>query len=143
MTKAVFDTVVFVRALIRPRSRWGLPLSEFRNRYVLVLSPDIMTEILSVVRRPVLQQRLRRFSRLPPVERVLQLFAQAEVVEPARVPPVCRDLSDDKFFACALTGNAHYIVSEDKDVLAVREYRGIRCVTAEEFFQVLAGGAKA
>jgi len=46
--RAVLDTVVFLRALINPHGRWGRLLFDLSDRYVLVLSPEIIKEILSV-----------------------------------------------------------------------------------------------
>jgi hypothetical protein len=37
----------------------------------------------------------------------------------------CRDPIDDKFLACAVEGEAHYLVSSDKDSLDMRSFRGI------------------
>ena len=137
--RAVLDTVIFVRALINPKGRWGRVLFEFSDRYTLVLSPEIISEVIGVLNRPALRKRLPRLGELPELERVLVLFGEADVVEPAEDVHVCRDPNDDKFFACAAPGQAGYIVSEDKDILAVGEFRGVRCVTAEEFLEVLDG----
>ena len=135
--RAVLDTVVFVRALINPKGRWGRLLFDLSDRYVIVLSPDVIREVLDVVERPSLRKRLRRMIGLPPAAQVLRLFEKAEVVEPEEDVRVCRDRSDDKFFACAIEGRAEYIVSEDKDILAVGEFRGVRCVTAQEFLTLI------
>jgi len=68
---------------------------------------------------------------------VLRLFEQAEVVEPSEEVSVCRDPSDDKFFACALAGQAQFIVTEDNDILAISEYRGVRAILAAAFIALL------
>lgn len=135
--RAVLDTVVFVRALISPKGRWGRLLFELSDRYVIVLSPDIITEIVSVLYRPALRERFPQIARPPQLERVLQLFEQAEVVEPSQEVSVCRDPDDDKFFACALAGRARYIVTEDKDILGVREFRGVQAISAAAFIALL------
>src|SRR3972149_2213214 len=131
--RAVLDTVVFVRALINPKGRWGRLLFELSDRYVIVLSPDIIREIVSVLYRPALQERFPQMAEPPQLDRVLRLFEQAEVVEPAGDGSVCRNPHDDKFFACALAGRAQYIITEDNDPLHVREYRGVRAISAAEF----------
>lgn len=135
--RAVLDTVVFVRALINPKGRWRRLLFDFSDRYVIVLSPDIISEIASVVYRPALHKRFPQLADPPQLDRVLQLFEQAEVVEPAEAVSVCRDPNDDKFFACALAGRADYIVTEDKDILDVGEFRGARAISAAAFIALL------
>ena len=71
------------------------------------------------------------------MERVFGLLAQAEVVRPTGIPAVSRDPKDDVFFATAKAGGAGYIVSEDKDVLEVGEYEGIKVVNAKTFVVLL------
>lgn len=136
--RAVLDTVVFVRALINPHGRWGRLLFDLNDRYELVLSPAIIREVLDVLHR----SRLRR--RFPQIDEVsvagaLAILETADVVEPQERLAVCRDANDDKFFECAVAGGAGYIVSEDQDILAVGEYRGIRTLSAAEFVEVLGG----
>ena len=46
---------------------------------------------------------------------------------------VCRDPDDDKFIECAVDAQCVYIVSGDKDLLAVEEYEGIKIVTVTDF----------
>jgi predicted nucleic acid-binding protein len=58
-------------------------------------------------------------------------------VVPTATPRVCRDRDDDKFFACAIAGNADYIVSEDDDILAIAEYDGMRTIRARGFIRLL------
>jgi putative PIN family toxin of toxin-antitoxin system len=135
--RAVLDTVVFVRALINPKGRWGRLLFELSDRYIIVLSPDIITEIVSVIYRPALRERFPQMADPPQLDRVLHLFEQAEVVEPADEVSVSRDPNDDKFFACACAGRAQYIVTEDNDILGVGEYRGVRTISAAEFIALL------
>ncbi len=134
--RAVLDTVVFVRALINPHGVWG-QLLEAYDEYDLVISPAILAEIVDLLNRPELVRRFPRASAVPDVRRVLETIATAEVVEPESVEPVRRDANDDKFFACAVAGGADYIVSEDNDVLALGESRGVRTIRAAEFLALL------
>lgn len=135
--RAVLDTVVFVRALINPKGRWGRLLFDLADRYVIVLSPDIIREIVAVLYRPSLRRRFPQMADPPRLDRVLGLLEEAEVVEPKERVSVCRDPADDKFFACALAGGADYIVTEDEDILDVGEYRGVETITAERFITLL------
>jgi putative PIN family toxin of toxin-antitoxin system len=135
--RAVLDTVIFVRALINPKGRWGHLLFELSDRYVIVLSPDIISEIISVLYRPALRERFPQLADLPQLDRVLALFERAEVVEPKWNVRVCRDPNDDKFFACAIAAGAEYIVTEDKDILDVAEYEGILPISAAEFIALV------
>lgn len=134
--RAVLDTVIFVRALINPGGMWGRLLFEYSDRYVIVISPPIIQEILEVARRPELSRRFRAYPQ-PPINHILALFEQAEVVVPKRRRRVCRDPGDDKFFECAIEGRAAYIVSEDRDILDIGEYEGVKAVSAAGFIAAL------
>ncbi len=138
--RAVLDTVVFVRAVINPKGRWGRLLFDLSGEYTIVLSPDILKEILEVIYRSSLLEKFTARGGTPPFEEVLGLLQKAEVAEPNERLAVCRDPADNKFFECALSGAADYIVSEDRDILDVRGFQGVRTVTAQEFIQILSAG---
>lgn len=138
MDRVVFDTVVFVRALLNRRSHWARLVFERADDYRLVVSPPVVAEVVGVLRRPELA---RRFTTLPgrdPVA-VLAILAGAIVVEidAAAIPRVSRDPNDDKFLATAVVGGASSLVSEDKDLLVLAEYDGIRIVDAATFLRAL------
>lgn len=134
--RAALDTVVVLRALMNPTGTWARVFFELRSKYELVVSPDTVRELTGVVRRPELSDRL------PPVESLVwrdmvEILADATMVEPDFSLDICRDPKDNKFFECAVTASADYIVSEDRDILDVGEYAGIRTVTAAEFIGLL------
>jgi len=136
MVKAVFDTNVFIRALINPHSRCGRLLDESADAYELVLSPAIIREILEVLHRPRLQAKFPQIAHLD-IERIIAVFEQAQVVETPDVPAISRDPHDDKFLACARAGRADYLVTEDNDLLVLGAYEGVRICQPAEFIALL------
>jgi putative PIN family toxin of toxin-antitoxin system len=139
MIRAVFDTNVFLRALINPHSRCGLLLDEFADDYELVLSPAIIREVMEVLHRPRLRAEFPQIAQLD-MARIIALFEQAHVVEPRDVPSISRDPQDDKFLACARSAGAEYLVTEDKDLLVLEEYQGTRICQPTEFIALLETG---
>jgi hypothetical protein len=135
--RVVLDTVIFVRALINPHGKWGRLLFELSDRYVIVLSPEIIKEILSVLYRPSLRQRFPDMAEPARLKRILATLEEAEVVEPTENLSLCRDPHDDKFFECAVEGRSQYIVSEDRDILDVGEYEGVKTLTADDLIAPL------
>lgn len=135
--RAVLDTVIFVRALINPKGRWGRLLFDHAGDYVIVLSPEVIKEVLEVIHRPELRKRFPEMADPARIDLVLARLEDAEVVEPTERVKVCRDPNDDKFFECALAGAADYIVSEDKDILAVEDYRGTKTISASELLSLM------
>jgi len=136
MIKAVFDTNVFLRALINPHSPCSRLLDEFADNYELVLSPAIIREVLEVLHRPRWRAKFPQIAQLD-MARIIALFEQAHVVEPQEVPSVSRDPNDDKFLACARAAGAEYLVTEDKDLLVLGEYEGTRICRPAEFTALL------
>ncbi len=132
MIRAVIDTTVFVRALINPHSRCGRLLFEHAGSYTIVMSRPIAQEILEVIQRPELTTKYRGLRRID-MRRMIDLIAMAEAVDVETVWPVSRDPNDDVFVATAIAGKAGYIVSEDRDLLSLREISGIRVVDARRF----------
>jgi putative PIN family toxin of toxin-antitoxin system len=48
-----------------------------------------------------------------------------------------RDVKDDPFLACALACRAEFIVTKDKDLLALRKPFGVEIVTPRDFYRQL------
>lgn len=136
MLKAVFDTNIFLRALINPHSRCGRLLDELATDYELILSPSIIYEVLEVLQRPKLRAKFPQITQLQFVQ-IITLFEQAQVIEPPKVQSASRDPKDDKFLACALYTAAKYLVTEDKDLLVLNPYQGIQIWQPAEFISLL------
>jgi putative PIN family toxin of toxin-antitoxin system len=128
--RVVFDTVILVRCLLDPYSWSGRLLFERNDAYEWVVSPAIVAEYLEVIKRPRLVNKYNSIEQRD-LKAILAQIATATMVHPTHVPAVCRDSGDDKFLAAAKTGNASFIVSEDKDLLALVAYEGVQVCTAE------------
>ena len=142
MLRVVFDTVIFVRCLINPLGLWGRAVFELSPQYHLCVSAPVLLEVLDVLYRSSLQRKFKSLAGRN-VEDVLGLLADAEGFEIGDPPAVSRDPKDDKFLATAAAAQADYLVTEDQDLLVLREHQGTRIVTMAAFIQVLeqqAGG---
>ena len=64
-----------------------------------------------------------------------QIIAACNMIETTSTVKVCRDPDDDKFFSCAVDSHSLYIVSGDKDLLAVKAYKDVQVVTVAQFFR--------
>ncbi len=109
---------------------------EHAEHYQLFLSPPLVQEILEVLNRPAIRRKYRTIVGRG-MEELLELFGQADVVEIAEIPPVSRDPKDDKVLATAQAAQVDYIVSEDQDLLTLKQHDGIRIIDAATFLQVL------
>jgi putative PIN family toxin of toxin-antitoxin system len=60
-----------------------------------------------------------------------------EVTITGNLRNVCRDHKDDVIVECAVIGDAHLIVSGDKDLLSLHSYEGIEIVSPARFLELL------
>lgn len=136
MLRVVLDTVVFVRALINPKSRAGRLLFELAGSYTLIVSKPTAQELLEVIRRPELVREYRSLAKIE-LHRVIDLISRAQAVEIGTAPPVVRDPKDDIFVATALEGLADYLVSEDRDLLVLEASLGVPIINTQAFLEIL------
>lgn len=50
------------------------------------------------------------------------------------ITAITRDLVDNRILECAVKANAQVIISGDKDVTSLKNYRGISIITPRQFF---------
>lgn len=137
--RAVLDANVVVSALIRPEGPPGrlLVLLLRDDAFELVASSAIFDEIRRSLRYP----KVRKYLRLPEEELDLwvdALSAIAMVVDGKVTDRVVKaDPADDIYIAAATEGLADYIVSGDRHLLELAEYRGIPIVTPRTFLGLL------
>ena len=97
----------------------------------MVTAPELIEELEGVLRRDYIQALIR-----PQEGRALldAIHLKAEILPPlGAVLVYTRDPKDDKFVACALVGDAEYVITVDKDLLVLETLVGIRMVTPGEF----------
>jgi putative PIN family toxin of toxin-antitoxin system len=125
----VFDTNVWVSAMHfeRRKSPPILALELARNRYTIATCNAIEAEISRIL--------AAKFGWQPgEVHYRLNFFlAESIHIEIKGDLRVCRDPNDDMILECAVLAGAQFIISGDKDLLALESYRGIRIVTPAEF----------
>ena len=136
LLRVVIDTNLFVRALLR--SRVAEPLLEgfVSDRFQLITSEPLLDELAEVLSRP----KIRRVVPESDSAELLRLILQRAIaVTPSPDPPDCRDPDDRVFLACAIAGQAQYLVTGDGDRLADPRLRaemssfGVEIVAIEDF----------
>jgi hypothetical protein len=133
MVTVVLDTNVLISALVghgKPR-RLVLKLLEEET---VVSSMEMLAELADVLSR-------RKFTdvKSSQVNSFLSKFARRAVVVTSkrRFKVVEEDPDDDIVLSTAYGADARYIISGDKHLLKLKEFRGIEIVTAKEMLQLL------
>ncbi|HEX8429751.1 MAG TPA: putative toxin-antitoxin system toxin component, PIN family [Longimicrobium sp.] len=132
----VINTQLFLRATLNHRSLPAKLLFELGEYYVLAVSPGILDEVQDVLNRPKLRNKFTGLTD-EAVARTLTVLAGAQQATPDMVPAVSRDSKDDIFLATAVTSGAQYLVTEDKDLLVLDPYQGIRILDALAFLRII------
>jgi putative PIN family toxin of toxin-antitoxin system len=132
--------MVFVRALLNPHGVWGRLNYTYGDAYGLYLSHPVLQEIIEVLAHPEIIRKYQTRGRDPSA--LLAILSRVDLVELSEIPAVCRDPKDDKFLATARAAGAQYLVSEDQDLLVLKEYEGTQIVTAATFLGLLAASQR-
>jgi len=133
--RAVIDTQIFLRAVINQRSLPAKIVYDYEDDYILIVSEATLAEIEDIISRP----KVRKKFEFPEnqISELLIRLARGERTIVHDIPAISRDSKDDMILACALSGNAHYIVSEDQDLLVLNTYKEIKIINALDFLRVL------
>jgi putative PIN family toxin of toxin-antitoxin system len=142
--RVVIDTNIFISAMIAAA---GLPAKLIRlwkkNRFTLVVSNDTIEEITEVLHREEIEEEYN----LSPHEifhLATSLKLGAEIVSPLPIsdlPIHCRDAKDDFLLALAFAAGADYLITGDKDLLALKgnkKLSRLEIVTVKEFINLIA-----
>ena len=135
--RVVLDTNVVISAtLIRGGNEDRILRAWQGGTFEMVLSPQILEEI----GRALFYEKLRKLRWMTEEEIVslLESLAQESILVPGRITvTACRDPEDNKFLAAAIEGQARYVVSGDKDLLDLKNYRRVQVVTPTRFLNIL------
>ncbi|MEO8391714.1 MAG: putative toxin-antitoxin system toxin component, PIN family [Chloroflexota bacterium] len=134
--KVVFDTQIYLRAAINSTSICGRLFSDWTEEYTLCVADEIEAEIIDVLTRSKLRAKFPQITD-ETVTKVKSTFAKAERFKLKNIPAISRDPKDDIFLACAKAAKALYLVSEDNDVLVLKQYEETAIVNALEFLAIL------
>ena len=132
MRRVVIDTNVMVSAFLGGGLE-TIIVAWTAGKFSLIVSNQVVSEYLEVLSRPrfkITHDELDNFAAL--------ILIKAEFVLPEEsIHAVEADPSDNKYIEAAVAGQADYIVSGDKHLLDLKEYKGIFIITPRAFLEQL------
>ena len=129
----MFDTSTVVAAVFWPRSPARRAWTRVARR---VVRPCVTEVIEREYRGTCLEFQRTRFPERSPLPFLEWIRARALHCLPAPLgKPRSRDAGDDPFLACALAAQARFIVTSDRDLLALGKPFGVAAVTPVEFLK--------
>ncbi len=132
MIRAVLDTNIFISALFWKGAPYEVLKAGLDGKFTLLISTAILRE---------LEERLKNKFHFPDddTNEFLEIITlHSYIGEPKTLlKAVKADPTDNKIVECAVSGQAHFIVSGDRHLLDLRGYDGIKIVTARQFLLFL------
>ena len=126
---AVFDTNVYVAALVTEGLCFRLLHRARAQEFTLVACPFIINELRRILSKKFRLSSADSAEAMVPVTEAIGRMIEHDM----NVTGVCRDADDDNVLACALAAKAGYLVTGDADLLVIGTYKGIKIVTPRDF----------
>lgn len=108
-----------------------------RGDFILVTREDIISEVVEVLGRPYYRERRHVTDEI--TAGIAQALRTHSVHTDGKltIEAIAEDPDDNKLLACAIEGEADYIVSGDHHLLNLGSYRAIYIVRPATFLRVL------
>ncbi len=130
--KVVVDTNVFVSSFVGGNPKKIIDLWK-NEKITLCLSNAILDEYINVLRRIGMKDEYE-------LEELLSLFSRGfNILFTTKTPKIKiikKDPGDDKFIECAVALKADAVITGDREVLAVKEYMGIKILTPQQVLEI-------
>ena len=134
--RVVFDTNIYISAILFGGKPEKLLRLAKEGVFELLISGEIMAEIARVLRIKFGWESWR-------ISMVIdEIRENTTLITPARrIQAVAEDEADNRVLECALEGGASYVISGDKHhLLPLKEFMGVKIVSASEFLEMISGG---
>ena len=132
MKRTVLDTNIIVSsalggALVLILEKWD------QGEFTVIVTSDILREYFEVLNRPKFKLKQETIDK---ITRYIYQFSEF-VVPQEHIHFVEADPADDKFLEAAIAGSVDFIVSGDRHLLELKEYRSIPIISGREFIDWL------
>ena len=135
--RVILDTNVVVSALLWGGAPYRLVQAAVAGDIELFTSPMLVTELGEILARKHLRAKLAEHH--TSAAELTALYGDlARPVSPLATPRVVPyDPDDDHVVACALAASAEAIISGDRHLLRLAQYKGIRIFTVAQAVQII------
>jgi len=139
--RIVFDTNVIVSAVLSKKSKPGRILEMvIQGKFLLVMSPYVWDETKRAFQYPRIVKELKQRDISPgEIKAFLSILKDLSLTVPGNVAveAVKDDPLDNPIVACAVEGEADFIVSGDHHLTDLEAYRHIKIVDPETFLRII------
>ncbi len=130
--RVVIDTNLIIAGRYRPRSASAAIIQACLDYKVeAIYSHRIKNENLMILERVRPDREY--------LDRIMRFYSRATLVQSTERIKVCDDPDDDKYFEAAVSGNAQFIISNDRHLLDHDGFMGVRVFRPNQFVRFLEG----
>ena len=131
--RVVLDTNVLISSLLFKGEASRIVVLWQKGKIKPLISKETFNELRAVLEYPKFSLSRNEIKSIIEDE-ILPFFEVVEVEK--NIKGICRDPDDDKFISCAVSGEADWIVSGDKDLSDLGKYRSVRIIHVSEFLKM-------
>lgn len=126
--RVVFDTNIFVSAVAIPGSKAEQAIFRIiEGKDTLLISKEILNELLSTLAKKF-SKDIEELSRV-----AVSLSEIADLIETKKRLKVFKDDPDNRILECAVAGKADLIITGDKKMLELKNFRGIKLLSLRNY----------
>lgn len=133
MHRVIVDTNLWISFLIT-KDFSKLEELIISNKIQLLFSAELLEEIATVMKRPKFQ---KYFSKKDTLYLELIISNYADFIDVKSYVDICRDKKDNFLLALAKDRNADFLITGDKDLLAIKQIANTSIITITEFLVII------
>ena len=137
MLKAVIDINLFVSGMISKKGNPAKLLQLWHDRaFLVVISEQMVEELGRVLRYPHLRNKYNLKDE--EIELAVDTIKKFAIVLPdvIKLNVIKNDPDDNKVIECAIESSSDYILTYDRHLLKLKEYKGIKILKPEEILKM-------
>ncbi|HLC54502.1 MAG TPA: putative toxin-antitoxin system toxin component, PIN family [Candidatus Nanoarchaeia archaeon] len=132
--RLILDTNVFVSGIFWEGNFCSQLIDKWKNKEIELLSSlEIVEELVKTLRNfkiSIPQSMIEEWKNL--------ILNNSILIQPStKIDVIKEDPEDNKFLEAAVDGKADFIISQDKHLLNLKEYQGIKILKPEEALNLI------
>ena len=131
--RIVIDSNIFISAFFYKGNPLKIWMRVIEGLDALYITKDIIEEIEDVIYSEKFKadkNEIERFIKV--IKKTSKLITPSTIID-----NVCRDKDDNKILSCAISANADFIITGDKDLLVLKEFNNIKILTSKEYLEYM------
>ena len=128
--RVVIDTNLWIRFLLT-RNFSKLDRLMFANQTIVLISQELLEEIVEVAERPKFRKYFDLFEL---TELLVKLKQKTELVQVSSQVDICHDYKDNFLLSLVVDGTATHLLTGDKDLLVLHPFGEVQIITITDYF---------